>query len=154
MPLGEAIIAQREAKEVRYKAWRNSKLKKALIENLDDPKKTILGALDEEYPRLRCYRGQGQKLTLEDAFMREDSGCVVIMTDWVHRSVTIWDESEGCPGAPIKVKSHHIDGIPKKLFDDKTFSQSTFNIWARRERDDARDSKRKRLKEELATLKG
>lgn len=118
------ITDVQEANEARWQAWRDSALRQMIIDNIAN----IVAPTSKEYPRLRCYRGCGPCLKLKSAvYHRQDKVVSLCLeTDFVHESVSTFEESEGCPGAPVKTVQFTIV-LPEELINDPT--KAAFRKW-------------------------
>jgi hypothetical protein len=149
----EKIQAWNQAEKEAKDAVRKSPFVRWLFEVLDKPGKSPLGPddFDEEYPRLRCYRGTGHKMDVKSAFVRSDEYVMLtIATDWKGAEVSSFDESEGCPGAPARSRCHHF-WVPKKLFLPEA-TKKEFAEWAAVTRNKATEEARRQIEKRAKAL--
>jgi hypothetical protein len=126
-----AIVAFNIAKEERDKRWRFSSFKQILVTNLES-ERALIEAPSSEYPRLRVYRGTGPRVELTDAHTSYDSPQHILLSlsiDYVHESVHVFDEAEGCPGAPVKTVNVELL-VPSNLLRG-VCDRDAFETWAR-----------------------
>ena len=153
--LADRIDEKNEAVRNLFEAWRRGKFRELLVENLWHSSKPIYGPPDQ-YPRLRCYRGQGPKVELRQAVKCACGNCppdhyhLGIDADYVHESVSQMEESEGCPGAPIKKEFIWLS-VPRSLLQNPT--EKTFKAWAKTVRDKLYEIDRAAAIETVSRLK-
>lgn len=140
-----------DAEDKAKLAIRKSAFAEWLIQVLDNPSKTPLSPteIDPDYPKLRCYRGTGRVLTVEDASVREKV-YICISTDWKGEGVNSFDEMNGCPGAPVRHRRHSFH-IPKEFLENGA-TKKMFQAWADDLRNERKEHEKKLLKEKLKEL--
>jgi hypothetical protein len=129
--LVDCIINKAKAEEDLRKAWTYGAFHRMLCKHMGTAKEKVMFSDEpEEYPRLRSYRGTGYRLTLKYARISGQEVELTLAADWVHQSIDILEESEGCPGAPVKTMRHTII-VPQNLLIKPT--QKDFDTWVKRE---------------------
>lgn len=115
------------ADEARRNSWHFSKFRSLLADNLRS-KNSIVPAPNEEYPRVRSYRGTGVSVNLEWAhhYKKEKIVRFNLNTDFVEAGVDIFMESEGCPGANTMKVSFTLN-VPEALIENTT--KEAFDAW-------------------------
>jgi len=120
-----AAEAQTDATNMLEEVWWRSEFRKMLIENLNSKRPVVESP--EEYPRLRCYRGTGHVVKLIQVTPTDENAIITIKATYVHEGVDVFDESEGCPGAPTEDRQFQLY-VPNELFTD--FTRRKFHVWA------------------------